>query len=186
MTDKSTIEGFGTAEQFPGLPSFVRQLCEMSEGVDAIDCFDHWAPPNITGYAPLDFDLGRQHCLSALEYSRQIGTASFLLYVVMAMRGREPGDIEQGFIAELIAPALRGRIPPFVLETANGELAALGVDLSAFRQNEAFMARALGGSSTMPDLFFGYVIELVSNPRNDAIGGAIYLLAGAALNGGLN
>lgn len=96
------------------------------------------------------------------------------------------GDIEQGFIAELISPALRGRIPPFVPETANGELAALGVDLSAFRENEAFMARALGGSSTMPDLFFKYVIDLVSNPRDDAIGGGVYLLVGAALNGSLH
>ena len=186
MTDQSINEGFRTAEQFPGLPSFIRQIREMDEGVDAVDCFDHWAPPHITGYAPVDFDLGRQHCLSALEYSRQIGTVSFLLYVVMAMRGRESGDIEQGFIAELISPALMARIPPFVPETANGELAALGVDLSAFREHEAFMARALRGCSAMPHLFFKYVIELVSNPGNDAIGGAIYLLVGAALTGSLN
>jgi hypothetical protein len=48
MTDNSTITDMG-------LPSFVRQLREVDDNLVA--CFDLWAP-TVTGYAPLDHDLG--------------------------------------------------------------------------------------------------------------------------------
>ena len=76
MTDNSTITDMG-------LPSFVRQLREVDDMENLVACFDLWAP-TVTGYAPLDHDLGRQHCRAALAYSHSIGTANFPLYVVMA------------------------------------------------------------------------------------------------------
>src|ERR1700694_4933026 len=113
MPDKSTIDGCRSIDRFPGLPSFVRQLRDP-DGCHVADCFDHWAPQTVTGCPAVDHYLGRQHCRAALAYSRQIGTANFLLFVVMTMLGRPVGDIERGFIAELILPALTGLIPPFV------------------------------------------------------------------------
>jgi hypothetical protein len=186
MANTTTDDDIRLAEPYPGLPSFVRQIREMSPDGQVADCFDHWSPGETTGHGTLDIELGRQHCLSAMAYSRQIGSATFLLYVIMAMQGRPVGDIERGFIAELVSPALRGRIPPIVPETAMPELAAMGVDIAVFRETEAFMATALEGSGAMPDLFLNYVLELISNPRDSWIGGAIYLLVGTALNGGLH
>lgn len=186
MTDNSTNLETGIADRFPGLPSFVRQIRDYDGSQDTADCFDHWSPLTVTGHGPTDWDLGRQHCQAAMAYSRQIGSATFLLYVLMSIHGRPAGNIEHGFIAELISPALNGRVPPIVPESNMQELAATGADIAALRAGEAFMARALRGSSSMPDLFYGYVLELISSPRDCWIGAAVYMLAGAALNGSLH
>ena len=178
MPDKITDHGPGIAE--PAMPSFVRQISN-GQG-DLVPCFDFWAPTT-TGFAPLDYDLGRQHCRAALACARQLGSANLLLYVVMAMHGRPVGDIERGFIAELILPALAGRIPPFVSDEVMREVASVGGDIEALRASEAFMARAINGSGANPELFYNYVVELVSGPQSQWIAAAIYLLVGAALNG---
>lgn len=186
MNDESTNEGFGIVDRFTGLPSFVRQFRAYDGSQDTADCFDHWAPQTITGHAHTDFDLGRQHCRAAMAYSREISSADFLLYVVMTMHGRPVGDIERGFIAELVAPALKGRIPPIVPESVMDEMASAGAEVAALREGEAFMALALKGSSDKSELFFNYVLELISSRQDEWIGTAIYLFVRAALNGGLH
>ncbi len=185
MTDNSTNPDIGTADHFPGLPSFVRQFRPYDGSQDTADCFDHWAP-TITGHESTDWDLGRQHCQAALAYSRQIGSPTFLLYVVMTMHGRPVGDIERGFLAALVAPALSGRVPPIVPDYVMQEMAATGSNVAALREAEAFMALALQRSADKASLFFRYVVELICSPQEQWIGAAVYMLVRAALNGGLH
>jgi hypothetical protein len=176
MTDNSTITDMG-------LPSFVRQLREVDDMENLVACFDLWAP-TITGYAPLDHDLGRQHCRAALAYSHSIGTANFLLYVVMAFSGRRLGNLEHGFIAELIESAKIGRLPPLVSDELMAEVAVLGANIEAMREQEQFMLYALPVGHLHPELFYNYVVELISG--GEWIGAAAYLLVGAAFSGDLN
>ncbi len=183
MRDKSTNPGCRIGDASLGMPSFVRQLSN-DEG-DLTACFDFWAPAT-TGYGPLDYDLGRQHCRSAMACARQLGSANLLLYVVIAMHGRPLGDIDRGFIAELISPALVGAIPPLVSDELMLEIAKEGADIEALREQEQFMARALPYGRVNPELFFNYVVGLVSGDAGPWIGAAVYLLVGAALNGGLH
>jgi hypothetical protein len=178
MSDNSTITDLG-------LPSFVRQLCEVEGIENAVACFDLWAP-TVTGYAPLDHDLGRQHCRAALAYSHSIGTANFLLYVVMAFSGRPLGDLEQGFIAELVGSAKIGRLPPLVSDGLMADVAILGADIEAMREHEQFMLRVLPLGRVHPELFYNYVVELISGGQGESIGAAVYLLVGAALSGVLH
>jgi hypothetical protein len=176
MTDNNTITDMG-------LPSFVRQLREVDNMENLFACFDHWAP-TVTGYAPLDHDLGRQHCRSALAYSHSIGTANFLLYVVMAFSGRPLGNLEHGFIAELVESAKIGRLPPLVSDSLMAEVARLGADIEAMREQEQFMLYALPLARVHPELFYNYVVELISG--EESIGAAVYLLVGAAFSGVLH
>jgi hypothetical protein len=176
MTENSTITDMGP-------PSFVRQLREVDDMENLVACFDLWAP-TVTGYAPLDHDLGRQHCRAALAYSHSIGTANFLLYVVMAFSGRPLGNLEHGFIAELVESAKIGRLPPLVSDSLMAEVARLGANIEAMREQEQFMLRALSVSCGHPELFYNYVVELISS--GESIGAAVYLLAGAAFSGVLH
>jgi hypothetical protein len=184
MADKTTNEIERLADL--GLPGFVRQVREIGSGAEVGDCFDHWAPQDVTGDVESDFGRGWQHCQAAIAFSQQIGTANFLLYVLMSMQGGELRPIERGFISRLIPLALSGRVPPVVPDAVLEEVALTGVDIGALRENEAFMVQALRGSSAMPDLFYRYVLELISGPKDQWIGAAVYLLSGAALNGSQN
>jgi hypothetical protein len=116
----------------------------------------------------------------------QRGSANLLLYVVMAMHGRPVGDVERGFIAELIGPALPGRISPFVSDDVMQEIANAGADIETLREQEQFMAWALPYGRINPELFLNYVVELVSAGQGQCIGAAICLLVGAALNRSLH
>lgn len=183
MPNKSTNPGCGIDD--PAMPSFIRQLRDPDGAADLAGCFDYWSPA-ITGYAPLDIDLGRQHCKAAMACARQLGSANLLLYVVMAMHGRPVGDVERGFLAELISPALVGRIPAFVPDEVMQAIARDGGDVGALRRREAFMARAIDHCRNNPGPFCDYVIDLISGRHGEGIGAAICLLVGAALNGGLH
>jgi hypothetical protein len=178
MTDNSTIADLG-------LPSFVRQLREVDDMENLVACFDLWAP-TVTGYAPLDHDLGRQHCRAALAYSHSIGSANFMLYVVMAFSGRPLGNLEHGFIAELVESAKIGRLPPLVSDGLMAEVAVLGADIETMREHEEFMFRALSVGRLHPELFYNYVVELISGGQGESIGAAVYLLVGAAFSGVLH
>jgi hypothetical protein len=178
MTDNNTITDMG-------LPSFVRQLREVDDMENLVACFDLWAP-TVTGYAPLDHDLGRQHCRAALAYSHSLGTANFLLYVVMAFSGRPLGNLEHGFIAELVESAKIGRLPPPVSDGLMAEVAILGANIEAMREHEEFMFRALPVGRIHPELFYNYVVELISGGQGESIGAAVYLLVGAAFSGVLH
>lgn len=186
MPDKSTIEGFRSTveDRFPGLPSFVRQIEGTEVSGHVGDIFDHWAP-EISGHKQIDFDLGRRHCRSAIAYARQIGTATFLLYVVMTMRDRPIGDIEEGFIYELSLKALVGAAPPVVEDSVLEEIAKDGTDIRDMRWHEGFMAGAIDGARNSNGLeFYDYVLTLLS--ARAWVGAAIYMLAGAAINGSAN
>jgi hypothetical protein len=188
MTDKSTIEGCRSTvdEQIPGLPSFVRQLREWDGSQNTMECFDHWAPEGLTGCPAIDHETGRQHCRAAMAFSRQLGGATFLLFVVMAMQGRAIGDIERGFIAELVGPALAGRKPLPVSDEVMREVEADGSDVGRLRELEGHMGLILDYCRDKPGPFYDYVLDLVAGAEGQWIGAAICMLAGAALNGGLN
>ena len=64
------------------------------------------------------------------------------------------------------------------------EVARLGADIEAMREQEQFMLYALPLARVHPELFYNYVVELISG--EESIGAAVYLLVGAAFSGVLH
>ena len=184
MSDKNTIDLEASTAALDDLPLFVRQI-EPQEQLD-VDNLHCWSPEK-SGLPSVDYEWGRGHAASALEYSRRHGTPVFLLLVLMTMRGRPVKAMEQGFIDVLVSRALSGSVPPPISDETMEEIA--GLDVPAFRSIEDFMASTLRAKSCQRDVaepLARYVVELLDGVHGEWIGGGIFMLAGAAMNGCLN
>ena len=107
----------------------------------------------------------------------------------MTMRGRPVKAMERGFIDVLVSRALSGAVPPPISDETMEEIA--GLDVPAFRSIEDFMASTLRAAKSCQQhniaaLMTDYIIELLDGVHGQWIGGGIFMLAGAAMNGCLN
>ena len=190
MSDKNTTHpdpSIAMDDFLPDLPVFVRQIeAQVRPGLD-IENLHCWSPEK-SGLPSIDYKWGRSHADAALEYSRRHGSAVFLLFVLMTMRGRPIEAMERGFIDVLVTRALSGAVPPPISDETMEEIANL--DVPAFRSIEDFMAWSLRAAKScqgdVAELLSGYVVELLDGIHGEWIGGGIFMLAGAALNGGLH
>ncbi len=174
----------------PEPPSFVR-LIKPDKGLQTTDIErrQFWSPEK-SGLYSIDYERGRQHCETAIDYSRSHGTASFLLCVVMAMQGRPIEAMEHGFLDVLVLRALSGAVPAKVSDAVLHDV--VNADIPALRKIEAFVewslvtAKTRHGQSDIPELMANYVVELLGGGHGPWIGAAILILARAAMNGCLN
>ena len=186
MSDKNTIDPDPSTAS-DDLPAFVRQVAPdgcLEFDLENLHC---WSPEK-SGLPSLDYQWGRSHAGAALEYSRRHGTPVFLLFVLMTMRGRPVEAMERGFIDVLVTRALSGAVPPPISDETMAEIA--GLDVPAFRRIEDFMASTLRADQSCQrdpaEPLAGYVVELLDGVHGEWIGGGIFMLAGAAMNGSLN
>lgn len=187
MNDGSTNQASRTiADELPRLPSFARIICEPAPCQPISECIDHWCPPEPTGCSVVDFGEGRNLGRAAIDFAHRTGGPVFLLYVVMSMERKPAGDLERGFIAELMGPALTGRLPPILSDTVMEEISTDGVDIVEMRELEHLTRLAMLTGKDHPEAFQELVFRLLDWTCGRWIGAGIYSFVTAAHNGVLH
>ncbi len=167
------------ADHSRDLPSFVRPAQELDRGLRR--AISYWKPER-TGNSDLDYELGKQHFLEAVEVSRRAGSENFLSHVLVAMFGNL-GPIEAGFIDALLKVAPYGAAPPRLTDAEIGAAASDPLDGECLRELEALMAEAISVRHWLPDVMRLEITRLLSGSEGELIGAAVTMLARLALNG---
>jgi hypothetical protein len=187
MNDETTNQAsWSIADEFAGLPSFARIICEPGLSQSLYECIDHWCPPEPTGCAEVDFVEGRRYGRAALDFARKTTGATFLVYVVMSMERKPAGDLERGFIAELMGPALRARLPAIVPDATLEAIDAEGLDIVQMREIERLVRMAMLTGKNHPAAFHEMMFRLLDWSYGRWIGAGVYSFVTAACNGVLD
>lgn len=173
------------ADDLPGLPSFARIICEPTPSQPISECIDHWCPEP-TGCSAVDFQEGRKFGRAAINFARQTGGPVFLLYVVMSMERKPAGDLEHGFIAELMGPALSARLPAIVPNATMEAIEVDGVDIVQMRELEYLTRMAMLTGKDHPADFHDFMLRLLDWTYGRWIGAGICSFVTAANSGALN
>lgn len=165
------------------LPSFVKPgiLPPATEPL-TLDHFNFWSPER-TGDLAVDYEWGGRHFLTALNYSGMAESALLLFLVVMAMNRQPIGAIECGFIDAASRSALAGMIPPKAPDEYVAIVSRTPGEAESSRANETAMASAISLSRAQFPTLAAYILSDLLTTDRGPIHLAIWLVAGAALNG---
>lgn len=172
------------------LPSFIREKAGAPPAsADLSEIYVFWEPDRFDG-GLLDYQIGRQHCETALRFARQVQTNILPAYVFGGICAiQNLASMEQGFIDALAVKATYGRLPDPSTPEAVAELVQAcktTEDEVRYGEAEAREYLVLARETRCPEIIAAMLVSIVRKEMERGALSFFVTVCGAAYLGALH